>query len=68
MEEVFSNIIILINMGDTFKCFIGLHKYEVLKEVEVKNVRGEVEAITIISRCSNCGKLKHHVVPVLKGY
>lgn len=54
-------------MDDTvsYKCVIGLHSYEPYKEVEIKNVRGEIEAINIISKCKNCGKLKDHVVPVM---
>lgn len=47
------------------RCIIGLHFFEPYKEVEIKNVRGEVEAINIISKCKNCGKLKDHVVPVM---
>ena len=40
------------------KCFIGLHKYEVLKEVEDKEVDTEtVVGINIVSRCTNCGKI-----------
>lgn len=40
------------------KCFIGLHKYEVIKEVEVKDVNTDtVVGINIVSRCTNCGKI-----------
>ena len=40
------------------KCFIGLHKYEVLKEVEVKDVDTDtVVGINIVSRCTECGKI-----------
>lgn len=40
------------------KCFIGLHKYEVIKEVEVKDVDIDtVVGINIVSRCTNCGKI-----------
>lgn len=39
------------------KCFIGLHKYEVIKEVEVKDVdTNTVVGINIVSRCTECGK------------
>lgn len=54
--------------GNIVRCFIGLHQYEVYKEIEIKNIRGEVEAINIVSKCKNCGKLKNHIVPVLKNY
>lgn len=53
---------------NNFKCLLGVHTFEPYKEVEVKNVRGEVESITIISKCSNCGKLKNHTVQTLKTY
>lgn len=40
------------------KCFIGLHKYEVLKEVEVKDIDTDiVVGINIVSRCTECGKI-----------
>lgn len=40
------------------KCFIGLHKYEVIKELEVKDVDTDtVVGINIVSRCTNCGKI-----------
>lgn len=40
------------------KCFIGLHKYEVFKEVDVKD--GDtytLVGINIVSRCTECGKI-----------
>ena len=43
------------------KCFIGLHKYEVIKEVEVKDVDTDTDTvvgINIVSRCTECGKIK----------
>lgn len=49
----------------TFKCILGIHTYEPYKEVEIKNTRGEIEALNIISKCKTCGKLKDHVVPVM---
>lgn len=36
----------------------GIHKYEVLKEEEFKDVHGIVIGKVIISRCTNCGKIK----------
>ena len=38
--------------------FFGIHKYEVLKEEELKDVHGIVIGKVIISRCINCGKIK----------
>lgn len=40
------------------QCFIGLHHYEVHKEVEVKDSTDSTVGINIVSRCSNCGKIK----------
>lgn len=45
-------------MSNDFKCFIGLHKYEVLDTKEIKNPYGVVVGTTIVSRCSICGKIK----------
>lgn len=40
------------------KCFIGLHNYEVLKDVEVKDIDTDtVVGINIVSRCIECGKI-----------
>lgn len=49
-------------MSNDFKCFIGLHKYEVLEKKDIKNPYGAIVGTTIISRCVNCGKIKE--VPI----
>lgn len=41
----------------SFKCILGLHKYEVYKEEEFTDVRGNIIGKIIISRCSICGKI-----------
>lgn len=51
-----------------FKCLIGLHKREVYKEEDITNIRGEKIGKVIISRCTNCGKLKTTYVETLKQY
>ena len=48
----------MFNMGLNKQCFIGLHHYEVYKEVEVKDTNDTTIGINIISRCTNCGKIK----------
>lgn len=53
-------------MNQDFKCFIGLHKYEQIKEEDIKlagtdSVVGKV----IISKCKNCGKLKIDVIDLV---
>ena len=45
-------------MSQDLKCFFSLHKYEVLEEKELKNPYGIVVGNNIISRCTNCGKIK----------
>lgn len=52
-------------MKQDLKCMIGSHKYEVYKEEDVKLAGTEiVVAKTIISRCSNCGKIKTQEIPL----
>ena len=36
----------------------NFHKYEILKEEELKNPHGILIGKVIISRCTNCGKIK----------
>lgn len=46
-------------MKQDFKCFLGSHKYELLKEEDVKLAGTDlIIAKAIVSRCSNCGKIK----------
>lgn len=45
-------------MSNDFKCFIGLHKYEVLEKKDIKNPYGAIVGMTIVSRCANCGRIK----------
>lgn len=54
-------------MSQDLKCFLGSHKYEVLKEEDVKLAGTDlVIAKVIISRCSNCGKIKIEEVSTTK--
>jgi len=45
-------------MTQDTKCALGLHKYEVFEQKVVKNAYGIEVGSSIISRCSNCGKIK----------
>lgn len=68
--QVIDELKLYANMTQDCKCFWGLHKYEILKEVNVfdydltnteETDTGELKTpvsvgINIISRCSNCGK------------
>lgn len=55
-------------MGQDLKCFFRLHKYEVLKEEELKDYRGDVIGKVIISRCANCGKIKATKIKIIENY
>lgn len=39
--------------------FFNIHKYEILKEEELRNSYNILVGKVIISRCSNCGKIKY---------
>ena len=58
----------MFNMGLNKQCFIGLHHYEVYKEVEVKDTNDTTVGINIISRCNNCGKIKIEFVATDANY
>ena len=46
-------------MKQDLKCMLGFHKYEVYKEEYIKLAGTDIiVAKAIISRCSNCGKIK----------
>ena len=55
-------------MGLNKQCFIGLHHYEVYKEVEVKETNDTTVGINIVSRCTNCGKIKINFVATDANY
>ena len=48
--------------------FLGLHKYEILKEENLNNKHGDIIGTVIISKCSNCGKIKQTTVYTEEGY
>lgn len=58
----------MFNMGLNKQCFIGLHHYEVYKEVEVKDSTDTTVGINIVSRYSNCGKIKINFVATNPNY
>ena len=45
-------------MSQDLKCFFGVHKYSVLEQKDIKNSYGIVVGTTVISQCTNCGKVK----------
>ena len=46
----------------------GIHKYEVLKEEELRDAHGILVGKVIISRCSNCGKIKAKTIYTESNY
>lgn len=53
----------LKNMNQNIWCkFFGLHKYEVYKEEELTDLKGNVIGKVIITRCSNCGKIHRNKI------
>lgn len=49
-------------MSQDLKCWLGLHKYEVIEKKDIKNPYGAIVGMTIISRCTNCGKIHEDTV------
>ena len=50
-------------MSNDFKCFIGLHKDEIHKELEVKDKNNNVVGLNVVSKCANCGHIKSVFIP-----
>ena len=48
--------------------FFGLHKFEVLQQENKTDTKGNVIGIVIISRCSNCGKIKAETIYTENNY
>lgn len=46
----------------------NLHKYEIIKEETLTNKHGDIIGLVIISKCSNCGKIKSKTVYTEEGY
>lgn len=46
----------------------NLHKYEIIKEETLINKHGYIIGIVIISKCSNCGKIKSKTIYTEEGY
>lgn len=48
-------------MTQDFKCFIKIHKFNIIEEQEIKDYERPIAKV-IISRCTNCGKIKEHYI------
>ena len=52
-------------MRDITKCrFFNTHKYEIHKEVPLKDQKGTDIGIIIISKCTFCGRIRHDQISV----
>lgn len=40
-------------------CWIGLHSYQIHKEIALTNISNSNVGLVIINRCTNCGKISH---------
>ena len=51
------------------QCWLGLHNSEVFREIDLTDLKGAVIGLIIVSKCKNCGKLKHTKIhTVERGY
>lgn len=48
--------------------FLNLHKYEIMKEEPMRDRKNNVIGKVIISRCTNCGKLRQTTIYTEEGY
>ena len=48
--------------------FLNLHKYEIMQEEPMRDRKSNVIGKVIISRCTNCGKLRQNVIYTEEGY
>ena len=52
-------------MKQDFKCFLGSHKYEIHEEHDITLAGTDiVVGKAIVSRCTNCGKIKIEEIPL----
>lgn len=47
---------------------LNLHKYEITKEENKTDKKGNIIGKVIISRCTNCGKIKQTTIYTEEGY
>ena len=48
--------------------FLNLHKYEIMQEEKKTDRKSNVIGKVILSRCTNCGKIKQTVIYTEEGY
>lgn len=47
---------------------LNLHKYEITKEENKTDKKGNIIGKVIISRCTNCGRIKQNTIYTEEGY
>lgn len=45
-----------------FKCFLGVHKYDIYAQYPLMDARNMNIGVVIVNRCHNCGKVKDHKI------
>lgn len=53
-------------MSELIKCLFGIHKYEIYKEEEVTDIKGNLIGKVIVSICTKCGKIKTNYIDKVK--
>lgn len=48
--------------------FLDLHKYEIIEKAAKVDAKDNVIGTVIISRCTNCGKIKAKTIYTEEGY
>ena len=48
--------------------FLNFHKYAIMKEEPMRDRKNNIIGKVIISRCTNCGKLRQTVIYTEEGY
>lgn len=51
----------------SIKCLLGIHKFEILEIIDVKNQELTLNKI-IVNRCGCCGKIKHYSITLINNY
>lgn len=53
--------------GSDFKCFIGVHKYDVHSTHPLMDTRNMNLGVVIVNRCNNCGKIRNNKIITVDG-
>jgi len=48
-----------MNTGKKPACWIGLHKSEIHKEIDLTDIKGTTIGLVIINRCQSCGAITY---------